>query len=564
MSRRAALLSGIVILGLLVGAFGAGAAMVHFKTRPYKAIRAAVSDLIGDRRPNRQKPKQAAPVAGVPDAQNYESIFFPITGRSADIPITRKGTGGGMAALGEDVVLITHDGSLFHATSDDDIAPLDIEAADNGFAAYQADAVEKYSDLEHRFDWFRYNDVLIVDGPAGREMLLSFTRYFPQEACYATVLASLALDPERDIRSLEARASEWETLFQAEPCLPLKSEFRAIEGHMAGGRMTYDGQGRIYLGVGEYHWDGLYAPFPISQRDDYQYGKVIEVDLASRASRVVSKGHRNMQGVAMAANGRLYVVEHGMRGGDELNLVREGADYGWPAESLGTQYNKAPLPGTLSYGRHDVFEPPVFSWLPSVAISSLNPVSGFHETWEGDLLMASLRSQSLFRIRLTAPDQIQFAERIEIGERIRYAQPLGPRIALWTDSQKLIFLEAQQGGPADIAETLLAGLDRPEADTARIATAFTACRECHALDAGDSYAAPSLAGIFGAELASTSYADYSDALRGKGGTWTRAALLAYLRDPQGFAPGTIMPDPGLTDPAILEGLVDLLEGVPAR
>ena len=71
-----------------------------------------------------------------------------------------------------------------------------------------------------------------------------------------------------------------------------------------------------------------------------------------------------MQGITSDRAGNIWIVEHGQRGGDELNLIIAGKDYGWPATSLGTRFNRLPLPNTTEYGRHNAaFEPPVYAWL---------------------------------------------------------------------------------------------------------------------------------------------------------------------------------------------------------
>ena len=89
----------------------------------------------------------------------------------------------------------------------------------------------------------------------------------------------------------------------------------------------------------------------VCQDPDQDYGKVIDLDLVSGTRRIVAAGLRNMQGVALTAGGALYTVEHGLLGGDELNAIVDGANYGWPLESYGIAYSKEPLPGSLSFSR---------------------------------------------------------------------------------------------------------------------------------------------------------------------------------------------------------------------
>ena len=101
-----------------------------------------------------------------------------------------------------------------------------------------------------------------------------------------------------------------------------------------------------------------------------------------------------MQGVAFDAKGQLWTVEHGLRGGDELNLIEEGKDYGWPQERLGTLYNRLPISNTLSYGRHDRFEPPVYSdWMRAQETS-----------WTAERLTAFLEAPEVAAPGTTMPD----------------------------------------------------------------------------------------------------------------------------------------------------------------
>ena len=85
--------------------------------------------------------------------------------------------------------------------------------------------------------------------------------------------------------------------------------------------------------------------------------------------------------------------------GDELNLIQDGLNYGWPLESYGTTYRGTRIPDSLSYGRHTQFQPPIFSWVPSVAVSGMTLVKGFDESWDGDILVSSLSDQALHRVR---------------------------------------------------------------------------------------------------------------------------------------------------------------------
>ena len=175
---------------------------------------------------------------------------------------------------------------------------------------------------------------------------------------------------------------------------------------------------------------------------DSQLGKLVRIELTSGEAEILASGFRNPQGFARDAEGNLWQTEHGPLGGDELNLLRPGLDYGWPYVTHGIQYGNRIWPYTKVQGRHDGFEKPVFAWIPSIAVSNLIfSDSQQFPLWQNDLLLASLKSQSLFRIRLHEK-RVMYIEQIKIGERIRdITQMPDGRIALLSDSAKILFLQ---------------------------------------------------------------------------------------------------------------------------
>ncbi len=544
------LLIGISLLVVAFIGLSAGAVWLSFDSRTARFVQSTTKGALSLVGLSHDEAADGAPL-------KFNSTFLRLEGDEVEVPLSRKGAGGGLTEIEDGILLLAFDGSMFHATGPSDLEELSLEAPDNGFEAYQRDAEERFDDLDHRYYWFRYNDILALDAGEQRVLIASFTRYKPAEACYVNAVARLIL-PEGRIRELKAKAADWETLYETSPCLPLKSLYRALEGHTAGGRIAYDGVGSIYLGSGDYHFDGVYAAYAVSQDDTQEYGKVIEIPLDGSGHRVVSKGNRNMQGVAWL-DGEVYAVEHGMRGGDELNRIVEGRDYGWPSVTLGTMYNKRPMPGTSeSLGHHDGFEKPLFAWLPSVAISSLNPIEDVHPIWDGDLLMGTLGGKSLFRIRLEE-GRVLFTERIPVGERVRYAQPTEGGVVLWTDSRKLIFLSPAELVTVDPLQVALDRMDLGSSERTTLEQSFNACRECHSLSPGEHGNAPSLALLFGRAIAASDFEGYSDALRGHGGEWSEKNLAAYISDPEAFAAGTVMPDPGIDDPEIIENMVTVIQ-----
>jgi cytochrome c2 len=491
-----------------------------------------------------------------------ESIHLGFETATLQLEPVRYGRGGGLTVLDGNAILVTVDGRISLSTGPQDLQPLAIAVPAYGFEAFRAFArAPENADYLHSRWGFRYADILAFRRGGRTWLALSFTRYEEGPACIRTEVALLEIPPDPvALRSFRAAAGDWRTVLRTEPCLPLAGTGERIQPHMVGGRLAFDGRDTLYVTSGDYGLNGLVPGSLATPRDPaYDYGKVLAVDLATGTRRQVSLGHRNQQGIAFDRDGALWASEHGPRGGDELNLILEGRDYGWPQETLGTLYNRLPVPGSLGFGRHDSHEPPRYAFLPSVGVSSLALIDGFHPAWDGDLLLATLKDRALYRIR-RVDGHVQFAERIPVGERIRDAEQLdGERLVLFTDDQELVFLTRKDNTAA--LEVLTEYLARPDLDrqvAERLDRNVNGCLQCHSLDPHVNTGAPSLARVFGAPLAATAFDGYSEGLRRAAGSWTRERLAAWIDDPAAMFPGTSMPDPGIDDPAEIEALVDFL------
>lgn len=483
-----------------------------------------------------------------------ETIFVALDQTAVPVPIGRSGSGGALTSLGNDLIVMNHEGRFFDVSGDAAI-PLEIIPPDNGWdemlAFEEANPAYNFAHF-----YFRYNDLDVFED----QLIVSFTEWVADQECYRTTVATAPLAGASDAKSVSIAEDDWRIVFATQPCLAPQTEGRAIQGHMAGGRFRVTDDATLYLAAGDYAIDGTYSPIVLSQDPDATYGKVLAIDLETGAFETVSQGHSNMQGIVIDRQDNIYAVEHGRRGGDELNQIEAGKDYGWPQVSLGTRYNRLPLQGTLDYGRHPVFEAPVYSWLPSVAISSLTQIDGFHPAWDGDLLAGSLAEQTLFRIRMR-DGRVLFNERIKIGARIRYVHQHGDQIALWTDQKGVILLtRGAFDASAQFAYDKIAELDLTERQAGQTELVLDQCAECHNFGVVAGGNAPPLGLVFGADIASAAFA-YSDGLLNASGTWTREALTAYLEDPNGFAAGTSMPNPEIGDPAVLGAVVDILEAL---
>jgi len=141
-----------------------------------------------------------------------------------------------------------------------------------------------------------------------------------------------------------------------------------------------------------------------------------------------TSGHRTPYGLAFAPDGRLWEVEHGPRGGDELNLIEPGKNYGWPLVSYATNYDGVPIPSPDT--RPDLTRPVIY-WTPIIAPGNLTFYTGaMFPQWRGSALMSGLETQSLNRITFDGKGGATPAERWSVGHRIRDVE-VGPDGALW-------------------------------------------------------------------------------------------------------------------------------------
>ena len=145
-------------------------------------------------------------------------------------------------------------------------------------------------------------------------------------------------------------------------------------------------------------------------------------------SETWTSGHRTPYGLAFAPDGRLWEVEHGPRGGDELNLIEPGRNYGWPLVSYATNYNGVPIPSPDT--RPDLTKPVIY-WTPIIAPGSLTFYKGaMFPQWQGSALIGGMESKTLNRITFDGKGGATPAERWDVGYRIRDVE-VGPDGALW-------------------------------------------------------------------------------------------------------------------------------------
>ncbi len=139
-------------------------------------------------------------------------------------------------------------------------------------------------------------------------------------------------------------------------------------------------------------------------------------DKGGVSAQIWSYGHRNLLGLAFSPDGRLWDLEHGPAGGDEINLIEPGKNYGWPLVSDGDHYDGKPIPRNKT--RPDLAQPAI-SWNPVIAPGDMIFYTGkAFAQWQGQVLIAGLGSGGLVRVMIEG-DQAREVERIDLGNRIR-------------------------------------------------------------------------------------------------------------------------------------------------
>lgn len=264
-------------------------------------------------------------------------------------------------------------------------------------------------------------DVMVPqDFAETREVFLSYAR--PQRRGAGTALAVGRLNAAGD--ALEGVR----TIFEMTP--------GSRGGRHFGSRIVEGPEGHVFLTMGDR------GERPSAQDLGRHNGSVVRlnrdgstpadnpfVGMAGAEPAIWSYGHRNPQGAALDADGNLWINEHGARGGDEVNLIRKGANYGWPVISYGRHYSGARIgEGTSKPG----MEQPAHYWDPSIAPSGMIVYSGrLWPDWEGDFLVGSLKFGLISRLE-RAGGRLTEVERIEGPETARVRDIVeAPDGAIW-------------------------------------------------------------------------------------------------------------------------------------
>lgn len=445
--------------------------------------------------------------------------------------VETEGPGGGLDAFGDGYVVASRRGVLRFVIVPEDDGPLQVRnlpIEPPNFGDYSGDLPPFVA-----VDRIQTNDLEVFEGVDGSRLLMSHTYWDQGRRCLTVRLSSTVIEGAEVPPS---SGDGWQTLHEATPCLSVEGASELWSYRETAGRIVQFDQEHVLYSVANPE-DPAYSQDPASD-----FGRTLRINVATGATTVFTAGHRNAQGLAIDANGRAWLTEHGPQGGDELNLLEAGTNYGWPVKTQGveyvigvaTDYSHLEVPGEL--------REPFFSWVPSIAPSQVIALRGdLFETWSGDLLVGSLRRKAIFRMRVS-DGGVVFAEPFEIGLRVRdlIEGPDG-RIIAWTDEGRIVALSPRQYEDSDL---LLAS-----------------CLSCHLWDDDEvrAGAAPPLKGVVGSPIGRSPRFEYSEALRSADGFWLPGALSSYLENPARLYPGTSMTFPGIPDSLSRARLIQVLE-----
>lgn len=497
--RRWTLLLVLLWLGTLGAAFIGGA----FAHKYRAALRARLGAL------------QASPV--------IQTNLYNL--RVQKLAIPGDGRDGAIEALGDGLVVVNRRGRAWYVSKDRALQALSLQVPINT-TDFESDPFNANTTDQDRFS---VKDILIQPVGSGLRIVASHLYWHRDRKCNSIRVSAMETTMDALLSSTNG-AGAWRTVLESR-CRDLNDSGDGRTRHVtlgAGGRLATLPDGTLLLTVGEFT-----AEYESTARADSAgdlYGKTILIDANGKVAEF-TRGHRNAQGLAVGPDGRIWLTEHGARGGDELNLLVAGRHYGAPHVTYGTQYEMMVWPRSKTQGRHDGYERPIFAWVPSIATSQLIVLRGSSfPWWSGDLLIGTLASQSLYRVRVEE-GRVIFAEPIVIGHRIRdLVETAGGSIVLKTDDNFLVYLDNLSDAPA-------ADLD----PVTRGQIVAGQCQSCHGMQAGGPGGiGPNLFGVVGRRVASSAGYAYSEALRRLGGTWTPERLRSFVGDPQSFAPGSRM------------------------
>ena len=271
---------------------------------------------------------------------------------------------------------------------------------------------------------FAINDIAVLSqSQSAANLLISYPRLGLQRDCVEVVVENVNYD------RINQKINRVKTWLVTKPCVPIS----AVQ-HTSGRFAVIDSKS-AYVTIGDLGYTQI-----SNRKKRGDLGSIFKVSSTSVSK--FSQGHRNAQGVLLYNGKDLLAAEHGPRGGDELNLIKAGSDYGWPFVTYGQPYGPGDYVRPTKTGTHAGFVEPLKYWVPSIAPTELVqlPKSGWGD-WSNQLVLGTLREQVLVFMAIDERFTVTNTVNVDIGERIRDLEVLSTgELVATTDSGQLLVI----------------------------------------------------------------------------------------------------------------------------
>ena len=271
---------------------------------------------------------------------------------------------------------------------------------------------------------FAINDIAVLSqSQSAANLLISYPRLGLQRDCVEVVVENVNYD------RINQKIKRVKTWLVTKPCVPIS----AVQ-HTSGRFAVIDSKS-AYVTIGDLGYTQI-----SNRKKRGDLGSIFKVSSTSVSK--FSQGHRNAQGILLYNGKDLLAAEHGPRGGDELNLIKAGTDYGWPFVTYGQPYGSGDYVRPTKTGTHAGFVEPLKYWVPSIAPTELVqlPKSGWGD-WSNQLVLGTLREQVLVFMAIDERFTVTNTVNVDIGERIRDLEVLSTgELVATTDSGQLLVI----------------------------------------------------------------------------------------------------------------------------
>jgi len=457
--------------------------------------------------------QNTSPTVEIGTVSQIQTVNYPLKLSKFDLTQTPFAPGAGsLGVLCGKMVALDRSGTFFFLEEN---ALNFFAKVDNGFSQFIFDYQSGHLNMLRAHDFASNAESLFV----------SYTRYGPdKDFSHRISQFSYSCDGRDNIFDEKVL---WESVL---------SEESALNTQSAGGAILLDGDD-LYSSFGYVNLTKWEDALGYEEAKKANNGISLKIDINTNSVEIFTSGHKNITAF-WKKNKKIFSVEHAQKGGDEINLLKKGFNYGFPYKSFGTKYGsyrKVRVPGLQD--NNLLLEEPIYAFVPSIAPGdSVFLNNSNFKRWDNSVIVAGLKSRSIF-IGKFRNDNIVYMEPIFIGERVRSISYFSNKIYLLTDVGQIITLEI---------DPLRLENDLGGSGLVALSPHLKKCTTCHSLEPNAGDAAPHLFGITNREIASVDF-EYSPGFEYlKGQTWNKELLLKFIKNPESLVNGSSMPAQGLS------------------